>query len=409
MATSASSLESASVPTVLPSHVYQVACNKLKETVKDAAEYGFSGVEESLNDEQLHTLANRFVQFIEKIDVKCGVPTAARVAEFFEDACWCPVGEKWILMLPNSMIGKGTESEVYRGLVREGQECAVKFWGEKPEEWLEKQNEFYKLMSFSPHIIKRIATNEYYGIEPLCRGNVYDVLEDDPSFVDDHKQQINEGLLQGLADIHAKGYVYSDLKLLNILLTEAGDVMFGDFGDCYSKDSFPSKGTYSEWAPERIDYHLEIHKLGKEEHALPYAQKGDIWQAMIVLADLNKTLLSEPFYERFCEYTSKQNALAQELAQSGRGLVKLGLEPSVLELERSKLVLKCAEGFSAYFDQKRMTGDGLFSDLVPTTHFEKLLIRMSMFDPADRISAAEALAHLKAYGVAATIEVFPRQ
>lgn len=380
--------------------VYEVARNKIKDTIlQTVEEFNLSEAKDSINDEQLGTLANRLVEFIEKIDVNCPFPTATRVAEFLEAAVWWKVEEKWVLMLPDSSLGQGTDSTVYRGLLREGQECAVKCWNQKTEEWLQTQNNFYKQMSFSPHIIQPFATDENYGIELLCRGNIDDVRKENRNFIKNHIQQINKGILQGIVDIHAKDYVYSDLKLKNVLITEEGHVIFGDFGDCCSIESLPSKGTYAYWAPERFNYHLEVHKEGKPEHPLPHAQKGDIWQVMLALADLNETALSEPFLERLDEYTSKQYELAMELERSAIELKESGLEQPALELEFSKIVLRYAEDSAAHLNELRMKRDGLFSDLVPTRQFEKLLIEMSMFDPAKRISAANALERLKEFGV----------
>jgi len=62
--------------------------------------------------------------------------------------------------------------------------------------------------------------------------------------------------LMGLEAIHAAGFVFRDLKEMNILLDAAGQARIADFGlsaDVSMKPASGSSGTKGYWAPEQID------------------------------------------------------------------------------------------------------------------------------------------------------------
>lgn len=369
---------------------YEVARERIQEIIESEIEpeendEGSFEIEGSLNDQELHTLANRLIQFIQKCDRCSSLPAATRVHEFLQEASWYEVGGQWTLMFPKLNLGQGGECIVYRGLTSEGIECAVKAQRNDPKshKWMEYQTKLYDAISSPSHgIIKRYASSEWHDLEEVCTGNLKKMWAKTPKFVLDHLTEIDLGILKATAHIHSKDYVYSDFKSENILLTENGEVRINDFGHTYPKNMNYRGGTHVYWAPEQVQYFIEVNVDRVEEHPLPHAQMHDIWQAMIILADINAMHLSEPFRERFNEFMENQQNFA---------------------IDAEKDIIKYAENSASYFNDRRKVRDGLFSDLQATTYFEKLLMHMAMFDPEKRISAADALAYFKEFGVLARI------
>ncbi|MFC4031308.1 protein kinase [Streptomyces polygonati] len=172
------------------------------------------------------------------------------------------------------LIGSGSWGSVYAAEGAEGRPAALKFLGVGPlapghrasvEERVRQEVRF-SLAARHPHLIRTHAAltvadpgrPDLDGCVVLvmdrARCSVQDVLaEAAPGRVPD-AVRILRGAAEGLAELHAAGWVHGDLKPANILLGERGEVWLGDFGLAAELDGthayVPPMGTLDHLPPE---------------------------------------------------------------------------------------------------------------------------------------------------------------
>lgn len=214
-------------------------------------------------------------------------------------------GRNWKI-LPHTvefieLIGSGAAGKVYRGL-HEGKTVAIKVLNaSSAQEVDEFVKEFAVIQAIqSENVVKlygAIRAERLSMVMEFCaRGSLFDLLSKAPveiSWMDVFKLMLQ--ICRGLEAIHSKKVLHRDLKSLNILLTETGDVRICDFGLSRFDTSKNIttlgrlRGTYAYTAPEI--YFGEL-----------FTVKSDIFSLGIVLWELVYRCVNRSYQYPYAEY-----------------------------------------------------------------------------------------------------------
>lgn len=102
-----------------------------------------------------------------------------------------------------------------------------------------------------------------------------------------HKMMLD--VIRGLAHLHSLGYIHSDIKSLNFLVTEDFRVKLSDTGESRHVNDPPKRDTpiipAKNWAPPEV--------LSSEADSKTYTMKSDIYSMSIVLSEVNTMSLNK--------------------------------------------------------------------------------------------------------------------
>lgn len=129
-------------------------------------------------------------------------------------------------------LGHGTYANVYRATFQ-SKEVAIKdFFLSVPE--IDIQNEIQNLQLFQhQNIISILSFNleERWIILPLCKtSTLHELVLQTPAMNAGIKRAIVAQIIDGLEEIHSKGYVHRDIKLENICLGKDNCIKIADLG-----------------------------------------------------------------------------------------------------------------------------------------------------------------------------------
>ncbi len=311
---------------------------------------------------------------------------------------WVHLDQKDAFVISKLSLGSGGQSKVLAGVSIQGKPLAV-LKNEDGRGYREEEISILKSLKESPHVIHLFDGNSDYLIEeyaPYCLFNLTKTPNQHPEFNHDEKHfSITRDILEGLADIHAKGIIHSDIKLENILLRKEGTALIADFGLSVKVASGQvHAGSFGYYAPEQMKSILSY--LGESRTFYKLTTKVDIWQGMTALAHYHLPRLSSAYQERFHEYQEDLSRIFDEAMTEAEELANQAspdVQAKVLTRKQHELF---ARKLDQYFDEKRARRDGLFADLPVTSPLENILNQMGQFDPEKRPDAPDALGMLNA-------------
>lgn len=394
----------AAMPALMPAQQdVQVAYQKIKSVIQDSIASNCISASH-LSEAELMDLSAKFVQYVkdkDRLGPHLQVP-AARLELWLKDACWIGVDGIETLMLVGRELGSGGECTVFLGMTHRGEECAVKALNDEDQDPAREANLIQDL-SGSKYVIRRFASSEWHRLEELCSSDLGSICEgahehQDPdalSFLNRRREEINLGILQGIVHMHAQGIGHFDIKLENILISQSEEIKFADFGAAVRLGDKFRGGTFAFASPEQIDSYLALTSQGASSSQISKPEQVDVWHAMLVLAQINQDQLSPEFQVRIKEFLQKLDDMRNgvEIVQGNAVTYEVPVFMSNAKAYLNQIVQDRTD--------QGLNPDGLFSDLLPTTDFEKLLTQMAMFDPDMRISSNDALDYFKASCVVA--------
>lgn len=396
-----------------------LACMPTPRSEQSERQYALQGIDGAVEErsyvsenfrrpteEERQTIASRFVDLVADFNRGKENPQKKNLMALAENLRWLDFeGKMGVLRLCNAFIASGSDSNVCYGISVEGALCVVKqALGGSWESW-QREIRCLQTLNGSANVVRLIAANEDFIVEELCESfeEVYDDLyqklkvweeggELDEATWDRYLNFRNRwtlGILQGLADIHEQGIVHSDVKFKNLLLGSDNQIKFADFGYAVRTNELVHGGTDVYYAPEQLQCLGKPESFQVEEQ---YRDRLDMWGAMVTLACLNRISLSQrglsDFQERLISYEEKQIEIAEAAIEEA---AKYGGDPKVKLRVYAELNEQYIASMIAEREANHLNPIGLFSDLTATNRFEELLIQMSAFNPAQRISAAEAV------------------
>ncbi|MGE0671358.1 MAG: protein kinase [Parachlamydiales bacterium] len=376
----------------------QVANHKIKAIIQESIAANCISAS-YLTEAQIMDLSAKFVQYVKDKDRFAphqNVP-AARLENWLHDACWIDVDGTETLMLIGRELGSGGQCTVFLGMTHSGDECAVKALNEEDPD-PSRERGLIQDLSGSKHIIRRFASSEWHRLEEVCSSDLSFICDgahekQDPdalSLLNRRREDINLGILQGIVDMHVQGIGHFDIKLENILVSQSEEIKIADFGAAIRLGDRLRGGTFVFASPEQIDLYVTMCSESGSNFQLSKPQQVDVWHTMLVLAQINQDQLSPEFQVRIKEFLKKLSDMRQDVEIVQGNTVTYDVPQFMAN----------AKGYLNLIVQDRMTKGlnphGLFSDLVPTTNFEKLLKQMAMFSADSRISSEEALNFFKA-------------
>ncbi|MBS0651957.1 MAG: hypothetical protein JSR39_00350 [Verrucomicrobia bacterium] len=381
----------------------QVAYDKITRIINDSIASNCVSASH-LSEAQLRNLSAKFVQYVkekDKLDPHLEVP-AARLEQWLKVATWIDVDGIETLMLDGRELGSGGECTVFLGMTHTGEECAVKALKDEDPDPAREANLIQDL-SGSKHVIRRFASSEWHRLEEVCSSDLSSICEgayerQEPEallFLNRRRADINLGILQGIVDMHAQGIGHFDIKLENILISQSEEIKFADFGAAIRFGDKLRGGTFVFASPEQIDLYFAVKAQSTSSSQMSKPEQVDVWHAMLVLAQINQDQLSPEFQARTKEFLQKLGDMRNdvEIVQGNTVTYDVPLFMANAKAYLNQIVQnRTAQGLNP---------DGLFSDLIPITDFEKLLTQMAMFNPDMRISSNDALANFKATCVVA--------
>lgn len=187
-----------------------------------------------------------------------------------------------------TFLGRGSFGEVFRARsLKTGQTFALKVIDLDEAGDID---EVIKEIHFLSHIRSKYLTRHYETflqetkmwivLEYCGGGSCLDLLKVFTKLNEDVTAHVMRDVLRGLEYLHAQKKVHRDIKLANILLTDAGEVKLADFGVSGEMSLTKTKrntmvGTPYWMAPEVI-----------QRSSKGYGTKADIWSAGITTIEL---------------------------------------------------------------------------------------------------------------------------
>lgn len=217
-----------------------------------------------------------------------------------------------------------------------------------------------------------IVNNEVYLYEELMDCDMHQIIRSQQPLTDAHYQSFIYQLLVGLKYIHSANVLHRDLKPGNLLVNADCELKICDFGLArgYSNDPQRDAGFMTEYVATRWYRAPEIMLSFRG-----YTKAIDVWSVGCILAEL---LLGKPFFKGQ-DYVNQLCLILEFLGT-----------PSEETLQR--IGSQRAQDFVRSLPKFQKIP---FSQVFTTANPEALdlLERMLTFDPADRITVDEALAH----------------
>uniref|UniRef100_A0AAY3ZTY0 non-specific serine/threonine protein kinase n=1 Tax=Denticeps clupeoides TaxID=299321 RepID=A0AAY3ZTY0_9TELE len=181
------------------------------------------------------------------------------------------------------MIGEGGYGKVYKAINRQnGQMSALKVMN---MDQMYDDNELEFMQNVNHHNITNLIEVYYwdkqlYVFMEICGGGSLWGLcyKTGGPLTEQEIAYVTKECLQGLHYMHGKGYMHRDIKIENILLTEAGKVKICDFGlvEKMENKTHEVTGTIMIRAPE----------VSVAEERGSYDERCDIWSLGISVLDL---------------------------------------------------------------------------------------------------------------------------
>ena len=183
----------------------------------------------------------------------------------------------------------------------------------------------------SPNVARIVESDvsddlPWFAAEFVNGPNLKDLVTDEGPLDEDRWWALAEGLLRGLADIHAMGVIHRDIKPANIILAESGPKVI-DFGVAHISDATSVTatglvaGSPAWFSPEQIEG-LELTPATDVFSAgsvLTFAASGSApWGPEVTMtkASVFKILVSEPEFGRL---TPRQRFLVQQMLDKEPG------------------------------------------------------------------------------------------
>jgi len=181
-----------------------------------------------------------------------------------------------------SVIGRGTFSTVYRGIVSEfGIECAIKMIDLSSFDTVHLERELNNMNQCNHENIVRIyhafiENGSAFLILEYCRGGtLQNRLSISHHFDEKYAVKIVYSILSAISFLHSKNIIHRDIKAGNIFFldeTKESRVLLGDFG--FSKQIDEHDGAIScAGTPE----YMAPEVLTAFDNGVPYDKKCDIW------------------------------------------------------------------------------------------------------------------------------------
>ncbi|KAF7238746.1 Phosphorylase b kinase gamma catalytic chain, liver/testis isoform [Varanus komodoensis] len=223
---------------------------------------------------------------------------------------WAGAKEFYQKYDPKDVIGRGVSSVVRRCIHKQtGQEYAVKIIEVTPERMTPQQLEevrtstgkeiaILRQVSGHPFIITLIDSYEtstfmFLVFDLMRRGELFDYLTEKVTLSEKETRCIMRALLEAVSYLHANHIIHRDLKPENILMDDDLSIKLSDFGfSCHLEPGEKLRelcGTPGYLAPE-------ILKCSMDETHPGYGKEVDLWACGVIFF----TLLagSPPFWHR---------------------------------------------------------------------------------------------------------------
>ena len=215
---------------------------------------------------------------------------------------------------------------------------------------------------------------ELYVVTDYMDTDLHDVIRLNSKISRQHKQYFMYQLLRGLKYCHSAGVIHRDIKPQNLLVNDKYELKICDFGLATVKNE-KINATY-DLTPYVVTRWFRAPELLLKYQSKNYSSKIDMWSAGCVFAELylRKVLFGE-----------------KDLAkQVQRFVALLGLPPQhimdqIKDVSVRNFLQECAS------KTKRVTFDALFPGIEKDAL--DLLRRLLCYDPAERLSAEQALEH----------------
>lgn len=380
----------------LPLNTSIKAFEKVQEIVQRKADEEFIRLEipiNALSPTRKFLIAKGAVDYLTE---RLEEPLSLRGVEMYlKNSKWIHLTNKDAFIIPLK-VGEGGESTVYPAISIQGKKLVV--LKSVQESYSLAEIQMLKALNKSKNVIHLYDGNSNYLIEKFAPYCLSDLTKTPKKFSDElstHSARfiILQGILQGLSDIHDKKLIHSDVKLENILVNKKGQPKIADFGHAvYANPGFVYGGTRGYYSPEQIS---SMRHFVENNEFIPLSQAVDIWQAMITLSHYCKEQLSPDYQTRFTEHQAMLEKIDDAAAEeSDQFRIEQNFPSEDLESQLACLKENTrlyAEKTESYFKELSEKRDGLFSDLPPTSHLEKLLQKMGQFVPEERPTAKELL------------------
>lgn len=214
--------------------------------------------------------------------------------------------------------------------------------------------------------------NELYLYEELMECDMHQIIRSQQPLTDLHHQSFIHQILVGLKYIHSANVLHRDLKPGNLLVNADCELKICDFGLArgFSNDPEQNAGYLTEYVATRWYRAPEIMLSFQS-----YTKAIDVWSVGCILAEL---LGGKPFFKGR-DYVDQLNQILRTLGTPPEATLRRIGSPRAQEYVRSLPVTKPIP----------------FNQLFPNANPEALdlLGKMLAFDPVDRITVEDALAH----------------
>ncbi|XP_028830709.1 mitogen-activated protein kinase kinase kinase kinase 3-like [Denticeps clupeoides] len=181
-------------------------------------------------------------------------------------------------------ISKGYYGKIFKARNRQtGQLVAVKILEctpENPEGAIIESTflQFFEHQNVIRMVGKCHWKNQLYIFTELCgKGDLCTLRTKTGAYKETEIAFVTKKVLEGLHHIHSNGYLHSDIRPQNILISDAGEVKIADLGDV-THESLATEiyGIYGYMAPEMV----------KVDREYAYDQKVDIWSLGMMMIDM---------------------------------------------------------------------------------------------------------------------------
>lgn len=216
--------------------------------------------------------------------------------------------------------------------------------------------------------VNRRTFNDVYIVYELMDTDLHQIIRSSQSLTDDHCQFFIYQLLRGLKYVHSANVLHRDLKPSNLLLNASCDLKICDFGLARTgseKGQFMTEYVVTRWyrAPELL--------LSCEE----YTSAIDVWSVGCIFAEL---LGRKPIFPGK-DYLHQLKLIINSIGSP----------------DESDMQFIQSHKARSFIRSQPPTPRACFAKLYPRANplAINLIDRMLAFDPAKRITVAEALEH----------------
>ncbi|GBE86566.1 Mitogen-activated protein kinase SLT2/MPK1 [Sparassis crispa] len=211
----------------------------------------------------------------------------------------------------------------------------------------------------------------YIFMEPM-EADLHQIIKSGQTLTDEHVQYFVYQILRGMKFIHSASVIHRDLKPGNLLVNADCELKICDFGLSRGFNSAPDEN------PTAMTEYVATRWYRAPEIMLAY--KGyniaiDVWSIGCIFAEL---MLGRPLFKGK-DYVDQLNQILQVLGTPDDQVISRIGSPKAQAYIRSLPIKKTVP----------------FSKVIPTADPQAvdLLTKMLTFDPASRITVAEALEH----------------